>query len=327
MDEYRGKKVLVTGGLGFVGSNLAIHLIEAGASVTLVDSMEPNCGGNLFNIEPVKNKVDVIQGDVRDLPLMRRLVSGCGFVFSLAGSVSHIESMQDPFKDLQLNCVGPLTVLEACREINRDASIVYSATRQSYGRPQSLPIVESHPLKPIDVNGINKLAAESYHRVYHQAYGMRTVSLRLVNTFGPRQFVRHSRQGFAGWFVRKAIDGEEIQVFGDGQQLRGFNYVDDVARALMIAGTMTDGRGEAFNLGGIEPFTLEHFVKVLLEITGRGTYRIVPFPPEKKAIDIGSVYCAWTKFHEASGWKPQVGLEAGLKRTVDYYQRFHAHYW
>jgi UDP-glucose 4-epimerase len=327
MDEYRGKKVLVTGGLGFIGSNLAIHLVEAGAATSLIDSLEPTCGGNPFNIEPIRDQVEVIHGDVRDLELMRRLVRGCDFVFSLAGSVSHIESMQNPFKDLQLNCVGPLTVLEACRDVNRNARIVYSSTRQSYGKPKSLPIVETHPMNPVDVNGANKLAAESYHRIYNQVYGMPTVSLRLVNTFGPRQLTRHARQGFVGWFIRKAIDGEEIQVFGDGQQLRGFNHVDDVARALMIAG-VTDGiQGEAFNLGGQEPFTLESFVQCLLEITGRGSYRIVPFPPEKKAIDIGSVYSAWNKFNEATGWTPRINLIEGLKSTVDYYQRHHAHYW
>ncbi len=327
MDDYRDKKVLVTGGLGFIGSNLAIHLVESGASVTLVDSLAPTCGGNYFNIESIKDRVEVVEGDERDIELMRRLVRGCDFVFSLAGSVSHIESMQDPFNDLQLNCVGPLTVLEACRQINRDARIVYSGTRQSYGRPQSLPLVESHPLNPIDVNGVNKLTAETYHRIYHDAHGMKTVSLRLVNTYGPRQLVRHARQGFVGWFVRQAIDGEEIQIFGDGQQLRGFNYVDEVTQALMIAANREEIYGGAFNLGGSQPYTLEDFVKTLIQIAGKGSYRIVPFPAEKKAIDIGSVYTAWTKFHEATGWSPDIALEDGLRRTVDYYRRYRMHYW
>jgi UDP-glucose 4-epimerase len=327
MDEYRRKKVLVTGGLGFIGSNLAISLVQAGASVTIVDSLEPSCGANEFNIEPIKADVELVRGDVRDRDLMRQLVRGRDFVFSLAGSVSHIESMQDPFKDLQLNCVGPLTVLEACREVNRETRIVYSGTRQAYGRPQSLPLVETHPLNPVDINGVNKLAGETYHRIYHDAYGMNTVSLRLVNTYGPRQLVRHARQGFAGWFIRKAIDGNEIQIYGDGQQLRGFNFVDDVSVALMTAGIRENTFGQAFNLGGQEPFTLECFVKLLLKTTGRGSYRKVPFPEDKKAIDIGSVFSSWARFHETTGWSPQVSLEEGLKRTVDYYQRYHAHYW
>lgn len=327
MDEYRSQKVLITGGLGFIGSNVAIDLVHSGASVTILDNFDVNCGANSFNIDPIRDDVEVIQGDSRDLDLMRRLVRGKRCIFSLAGHVSHIDSMEDPFRDLQMNCVAPLTVLEACKHENRDARVVYSGTRQAYGRPESLPIVETQRLKPIDVNGVNKMAGEWYHMVYHQSYGMPTVSLRLVNTYGPRQLVKHARQGFIGWFVKKAIDGEEIQVFGDGQQLRGFNYIDDVVSALLIAGMHDNLTGDVFNLGGQRPFTLEKFVNILLGITGRGSYRIVPFPPEKKAIDIGSVYSSWAKFNFATGWAPKVGLEDGLRRTVEYYQRHHAHYW
>jgi UDP-glucose 4-epimerase len=328
MDEYRGQKVLITGGLGFIGSNLAIRLVSAGASVTLVDSFEPHCGANPFNIEPICKDIEAaVRGDVRDLDLMCRLVRGQQFVFSLAGSVSHLESMQDPFNDLQLNCLGPLTVLEACRRANLDVRVIYSGTRQAYGRPQSLPLVETHPLRPIDINGVNKMTGEAYHLVYYHAYGLPAVSLRLVNTFGPRQLVRHSRQGFIGWFIRQAIDGEEIQLYGDGQQLRGFNYIDEVVDALLLAGVRKNVYGDVFNLGGSQPYTLEHFVKILLRITGRGSYRIVPFPCDKRTIDVGSVYTSSAKFANATGWKPSVPLEQALARTVEYYQQYHAHYW
>jgi UDP-glucose 4-epimerase len=258
---------------------------------------------------------------------MRRLVRDKHYVFSLAGHVSHIDSMQDPFTDLQMNCLAPLTVLEACKRENREARIVYSGTRQSYGRPESLPIVETQRLKPVDINGVNKMAGEWYHMVYHQSYGMPTVSLRLVNTYGPRQLVKHSRQGFVGWFIRQAIDGEQIQVFGDGQQLRGFNYVDDVVEALLVAGTNAAAKGDYFNIGAQRPHTLEKFVQILLQITGRGSYRLVPFPAEKKSIDIGSVYCSWAKYNFVTGWSPRVSLEEGLRRTIEYYQCHHAHYW
>jgi nucleoside-diphosphate-sugar epimerase len=190
-----------------------------------------------------------------------------------------------------------------------------------------LPLVETHPLRPVDVNGVNKMAAEWYHIVYSRAYGMWTVSLRLVNTFGPRQLVKDARQGFAGWFVKKAIEGEEIQIFGDGQQLRGFNYVDDVVDAMLVAGTHEKAKGDYFNLGGPKPFTLQRFVEILLELTKRGSYRIVPFPEESKSIDIGSVYSSWAKFNFNTGWAPRVSLEEGLARTVEYYQRHKAHYW
>jgi UDP-glucose 4-epimerase len=327
MDDYRRQKVLVTGGLGFIGSNLAIRLTELGASVTIVDNLDPTCGANRFNIEPVRNDVEVVEGDTCDLELMRRLVKGCSYIFNLAGHVSHTESMEDPFSDLRMNALGPLTVLEACKLQNRDARVVYAGTRQSYGRPDVLPLVENLVLKPADVNGVNKMAGEWYHMVYAQAYGMGCVSLRLVNTYGPRQLVKHARQGFIGWFIKLAIDGKELQLFGDGQQIRGFNHVDDVVKALLIAGASPDLSGDYFNLGGFQPITLENLVKLLLKTTGSGSYRIVPFPEDKKSIDVGSVYTSWMKFHFATGWEPSISLEEGLAGTVEYYRRHREHYW
>src|SRR5205814_3645963 len=258
--------------------------------------LHPTCGANYFNIDPIKKDVEVIEGDSSNLELVRKLVRGKAYVFNLAGHVSHIESMQEPFEDLQMNAVAPLTVLEACRHENREARIVYSGTRQSYGRPETVPLVETQMLKPVDVNGVSKMAGEWFHMVYHHAHGIQTVSLRLINTYGPRQLVKHARQGFIGWFIRQAIEGSEIQIFGDGQQLRGFNYIDDVVDALLIAGTNQGLVGDYFNLGGDEPVTLEAFVQLLLKIAGRGTYRLVPFPADKKAIDIGSVYTSAAKF-------------------------------
>jgi UDP-glucose 4-epimerase len=327
MDEYRAQKVLITGGLGFIGSNLAHRLVQLGASVTLLDSLHPTCGGNRFNVEEIKNDVEVLIGNSCDLELVRKLIRGKAYVFNLAGHVSHIESMQEPFEDLQMNAVAPLTVLEASKLENRDARIVYSGTRQSYGRPDTVPLVETQLLKPVDVNGVNKMAGEWFHMVYHRAYGIPAVSLRLINTYGPRQLVKHASQGFVGWFIKQAIDGEEIQVFGDGTQVRGFNYVDDVVDALLIAGMNEKVKGDYFNLGGERAVSIEEFVKLLLKATGRGSYRIVPFPSEKKAIDIGSVYSSAAKFNFATGWRARVPIEEGLARTVEYYQRYREHYW
>lgn len=326
MDEYRGQKVLITGGLGFIGSNLAIQLVQSGASVSIVDSLDPTCGANYFNIEPIKKDVEVIEGDSCDLGLMRRLVRDKSCIFSLAGHVSHIESMQDPYSDLHMNTLAPLTVLEACKHENRNARVIYAGTRQAYGRPESLPLVETQMLKPVDINGVNKMAGEWYHIVHHQAYDMPTVSLRMINTYGPRQLVKHARQGFVGWFVKQVIDGEEIQVFGDGQQVRGFNYIDDVVGALLLAGYHPKVVGDYFNLGSTGPVTLEAFVKTLIEVAGGGSYRLVPFPADKKAIDIGSVYSSYFKFHFATGWTPRVKLEEGLAQMVEYCRRNKAHY-
>jgi UDP-glucose 4-epimerase len=327
MDEYRAQKVLITGGLGFIGSNLAHRLVQLGASVTLLDSLHPTCGGNRFNVEQIKNDVEVVVGNSCDLELIRKLIRNKAYVFNLAGHVSHVESMQEPFEDLQMNAVAPLTVLEASKLENREARIVYSGTRQSYGRPDTVPLVETQLLKPVDVNGVNKMAGEWFHMVYHRAYGIPAVSLRLINTYGPRQLVKHARQGFVGWFIKQAIDGEEIQVFGDGQQVRGFNYVDDVVDALLIAGVNDKVKGDYFNLGGERPISLEEFVKLLLKAAGRGSYRIVPFPSDKKAIDVGSVYSSAAKFNLATGWRARVGLEEGLVRTVEYYRRYREYYW
>ena len=326
MDEYRGEKVLITGGLGFIGSNLAIRLIELGASVTLLDSLHPTCGANYFNIEPIRDDVEVIEGDAADLSLVRRIVRQKQYVFNLAGHISHIESMEDPFSDLHMNAVAPLAVLEACKHENRTARVVYAGTRQSYGRPETLPLVETQIPKPIDVNGVTKLAGEGFHIVYNRAFGIPTVSLRLVNTYGPRQLIKHARQGFIGWFIKQIIEAEEIQLFGDGQQLRGFNYIDDVVNALLIAGTNRQITGDYFNLGGGLPVTLEAFVQLLINIAGRGSYRLVPFPSDKKSIDIGSVYTSAAKFTAATGWLPKVTLEEGLQRTVEYYRQHRARY-
>lgn len=327
MDDFRSQKVLITGGLGFIGSNLAIRLVELGASVTIVDSLDPTCGANYFNIDPIRNDVEVVEGDTGNFDLMRKLVHGRFCVFNLAGRVSHIESMEDPFADVHANITGPLSVLEACKQVNREARIVYSGTRQSYGRPDVLPLVETQLLKPVDINGVNKMAGEWHHIVYNRAYGMQTVSLRLVNTYGPRQLVKHAKLGFIGWFVKLAIDGEEIQLYGDGNQLRGFSYIDDVVDALLVAGTDKSVVGDYFNLGGIRPVTLESLVQILIHLTGKGSYRTIPFPAEKRAIDIGSVYTSWMKFNFATGWQPRVPLEEGLARMVDFYQRHKSHYW
>jgi len=289
--------------------------------------MHPTCGGNYFNIDPIRNDVEVVEGDSCNLDLVTRLVRGRKYIFSLAGHVSHIESMQEPFEDLQMNAVSSLTVLEACKRENRDARVVYSGTRQSYGRPDTVPLVETQLLKPVDVNGVNKMAGEWFHMVYHQAYGIPAVSLRLINTYGPRQLVKHARQGFVGWFIRQAIEGEEIQVFGDGQQVRGFNYVDDVVDALLIAGVNGKVNGDYFNLGGERAGAVEELVKLLLKATGHGSYRIVPFPAEKKTIDIGSVYSSAAKFNFVTGWRSRVPIEEGLVRTVEYYRRYREHYW
>jgi UDP-glucose 4-epimerase len=319
-DFYRGRKVLVTGGLGFIGSNLCRTLADLGAHVLAVDSLLPDYGGNLFNLAGYEDKVRINIADVRGHG-MEYLVQGQEVLFNLAGQVSHIDSMIDPFTDLEINCKSQLWILEAVRKKNPELKIVYAGTRQIYGKPLRLPVDESHLLTPTDVNGINKISGEFYHLVYHSVYGIRASSLRLTNTFGPRQLIRHNRQGFIGWFMKQVVLGETIQLFGDGTQRRDFDYVDDVVEAFLRAGAMPEADGQVFNLGGVAPVSLLDLVKLMIEIAGRGAYTLTPFPPERKKIDIGDFYADATKIKRALGWEPTTALRDGLARTIEYYQR------
>jgi UDP-glucose 4-epimerase len=324
-DFYRGRKVLVTGGLGFIGSNLCRTLADLGAHVLAVDSLLPDYGGNLFNLDGYEDKVKINIADVRGHG-MQYLVRGQEVLFNLAGQVSHIDSMTDPFTDLEINCTSQLWILEAVRKQNPGLKVVYAGTRQIYGKPTRLPVDESHPLHPSDVNGINKISGELYHLVYHSVYGIRASSLRLTNTYGPRQLIRHDRQGFIGWFMRKAVLGEEIQLFGDGSQRRDFDYVDDVVDAFLRAGASDGSDGQVFNLGGEKPVSLLELTRLLIEVAGKGSYTVVPFPPERRRIDIGDFYADATKIRTALGWEPRVDLRDGLARTIDYYAKHKERY-
>jgi UDP-glucose 4-epimerase len=329
---FSGKKVLITGGLGFIGSNLAMRMVDLGADVLLVDSLIPEYGGNLFNIDSIKGRVRVNIADVRDVNGMDYLVRGNDYLFNLAGQVSHLDSMSDPYTDLEINCRAQLSILEACRHNNPGIKVVYAGTRQIYGAPEYLPVDEKHLLRPVDVNGINKMAGEWYHILYNNVYGIRAVSLRLTNTYGPRLLVKHSRQGFAAWFIRQAIRNEEIQLFGDGLQVRDLNYVDDVVEAMLLAAVYDGANGRIFNLGNSPPVSLLEFARTLLEVCqefglGKGGYRLVPFPADKKRIDIGDYYGDYSKIQKTLGWQPQVALREGLRRTVAFYIEYGDHYW
>ena len=323
---FADKNVLITGGLGFIGSTLAIKLAQADANVTIVDSMIPDFGGNLFNIEPVKNKVKIDFSDIRDSSSMDYLIRGQDYLFNLAGQVSHIDSMNDPYTDLEINVRGQLSILESCRKFNPKIKVIYASTRQFYGKPQYLPVDEQHPICPTDVNGINKFAGEQYHILYNNVYGIRTVALRMTNTYGPRQLIKHNRQGFIGWFVRQIVNNEKIKIFGDGKQIRDFNYVSDVVNALLLAGAREEANGKAFNLGGKEPISLIELVKLMISLYGSGEYEIVPFPPEKKKIDIGDFYGNFEEIKRTIGWEPAITLKEGLSKTFEYYKKYKEHY-
>ncbi len=327
MDNFRGTNVLVTGGLGFIGSNLARRLVGLGARVTLVDSLIPLYGGHLQNIADIRSDVVVNVCDVRDRFAMEYLVQKQDYLFNLAGQTSHLDSMTDPQTDLDINASAQLSILEACRRVNPGVRLVFASTRQLYGRPDYLPVDEKHPIRPVDVNGINKLAGEGYHLLYSSVYGIRASVLRLTNTYGPGMRVKDARQTFLGIWVRQLLEGHPIKVFGDGTQLRDFNYVDDCVDALLRAASADAAIGKVYNLGSAEVMSLKELAELMTSLVAGGRFEIVPFPPERKAIDIGNYYSDFSLIERELGWSPKIDLRAGLVRTLDYFKIHRQHYW
>ena len=327
LSVYKGRKVLVTGGLGFIGSNLARRLLQLGADVTIIDALIPGKGGNTYNISDCADCIDVHIADLRSAEDVARLVPGKEIIFNLAGSVSHLDSMANPILDMGLNCEAHLSLLEGCRRHNREARIVYTGTRAQYGRPLYLPVDEKHPQLPIDVNGIHKMAAEAYHFLYSRIYGMPVCSLRLTNTYGPRQPMRDPRHGFINWLLRLALEGQCLPVYGDGQQQRDLNYVEDVVDALLLAGVAPAAEGQAFNLGSGRPVTVLEVARLLIELTDSERYELVPFPENESKIEIGDYYADCTKVANVLGWLPRVSLQDGLRRTISFFAEARQHYW
>lgn len=325
--SFEDKRVLITGGLGFIGSNLAIKLVELGADVTLVDSLIPTYGGNLWNVESIKDKARINISDVRDPFSMKYLVSGQDYLFNLAGQTSHVDSMEDPANDLAINVQAQLQILEACRHHNPNVKIVFASTRQVYGRPQHIPVKEDHPLNPVDINGIHKLAAEQYHRLFNNIYGIRSVILRLTNTYGPRMRVLDARQTFLGIWIRRLLEGEPILIYGDGNQLRDYNYVDDVVDALLLAAQNNECCGEVLNLGSSEVFSLTETAEVLLKLESGGQVKYVPFPKDRLAIDIGDYQGDCSLVKKVLGWSAVTSLEEGMQKTLEYYRQNRERYW
>jgi len=323
---FRDRRALITGGLGFIGSTLARHLVELGARVTIVDSLIPEYGGNRFNLDGLKDHVDVNITDVRDVHAMRHHVQGQDFLFNLAGQTSHLDSMHDPFTDLEINCRAQLAILEACRSHNPGVKLVFASTRQLYGRPDYLPVDEKHLLRPVDVNGVNKMAGEWFHILYNNVYGMRACALRLTNTIGPRMRIKDARQTFVGVWVRLLVEGKPFEVWG-GEQLRDFTYVDDAVEAFLLAAASDAANGRIFNLGGDRVLSLRDLAALLAQTTtASDAFVIREFPAERKAIDIGDYYSDFAAIRTALGWEPRVPLADALARTVAYYREHLAHY-
>jgi UDP-glucose 4-epimerase len=324
---FAGSRVLITGGAGFIGANLAHRLVTLDAEITIVDSLIPEYGGNLRNLYGLDERVRLNIADVRDEHSMNYLVQGQDYLFNLAGQTSHMDSMRDPYTDLEINCRSQLSILEACRKHNTGLKVVYASTRQIYGKPDYLPVDERHLLHPTDVNGINKMAGEWYHILYNNVYGIRACALRLTNTYGPRMRVKDARQTFLGIWIKRLLDGEPVQIWGDGLQIRDFTYADDCVQALLLAAKEPGAYGQIFNLGSNETINLRDLAALLVEVAGTGSYEIIPFPPERKPIDIGDYYGDYRLIQGRLGWSPQVRLREGLARTLEFYREHRDHYW
>ncbi|MEW5847197.1 MAG: NAD-dependent epimerase/dehydratase family protein [Myxococcota bacterium] len=327
LSAYRGARVLITGGMGFLGSSLALRLVELGARVTVMDAMLPGYGGNLFNIAPIREKITVNFSDIRDVNVMNYLVAGQDVIFHLAGQVDHVMSLTDPYPDIDINIRGTAVLMEACKHHNKDARVVKAGTRGQYGPAVSLPVSESAPSHPRGIYEISLLTAEKIMQVYNDVHGIKTVMLRLTNIYGPRAQMRHARYGVANWFVRLALDDQVIKVFGDGTIKRDFLYVDDCIEALLLAGVNPAATGEVINVGRDDWSNFKELAEVLIEVAGQGRWEYAPFTPERKAQEPGDFYSDITKIRRLLGWEPRTPLREGLKATLSYYRANREHYW
>jgi UDP-glucose 4-epimerase len=319
--EFSGARVLVAGGMGFIGSNLARRLADLGAAVTVMDAQLPEYGGNAFNLAGYEDRLQLRRADLRDPDAAAECVRGQEFIFNLAGQVGHVLSMRDPLADLDLNLRGTLAFLETCRRENSGARTVFASTRQVYGPPRYLPVDEEHPLNPIDVNAIHKLTAERYHLLYQRVYGLPAVILRLTNVYGPRMRVKDNLKTFIGLWIRQVLDGEEITVYGDGRTVRDLLFVDDAVDALLLAALHSGSDGQIYNLGGGESASLLELAELLIRLNGGGACRLQPYPAQRRPIEIGSFAADSAKAKAELGWQPITPLETGLAATLEYYRR------
>lgn len=326
-EKHKNKNILIIGGLGFLGSNLAHKLVECGANVSILDALLPLYGGNIFNISGIENKVQVIIGDIRDFRLIEKIIEGKDIIFNLAAQVSYIDSINIPFEDLDINCKGHLIVLDACRHKNPDAKIIFSSSRMALGKLLYSPVTEDHPTEPLSIYGIHKLAGEKYYQAYHKTYGLKTVILRITNPYGIRQQMKHSKYSLIGWFLRQAMEGKTIQIFGDGKQLRDYIYVDDLVEAFLKAAVSDKTIGQIYNVGLGRSCQFSEMVKTILRIVGKGKLEFVPWPKNYEKIETGSFEMSIEKAKKDFNWTPQIELEEGIRRTHEYYKKFKQFYW
>lgn len=326
-EAFTGKTVLVTGGLGFIGSNLTIRLVKLGARVTIVDNMMPRLGGNLFNVGEIADHIHINFSDVRDAHSMDYLVNGQEYIFHLAGQVNHVDSIRNPIQDLDINCRGTLVLLESCRKHNQGVKIIFAGTRGEYGASVTLPVGEDHPTNPKGIYAVTNLTAEKMVLVYHDVHKISGTCLRITNTYGPRHQMAHDEYGVLNWFIRKAIDDEMIPVFGDGRILRDFLYVDDLVDCFLQVATCDQAYGEVFNVGTGIPISFIELGEQIVKISRKGRVALTEFTKERKEVEPGDYYTDISKIKRIVGWEPKIVLEEGLRRTIEFYKKYKKEYW
>lgn len=326
-EAFQGKRVLVTGGLGFIGSNLSVRLVELGAKVTIVDNMMPRLGGNLFNVKEIMDHIQINFSDVRDEHSMDYLVKDQDFIFHLAGQVNHVDSIRNPIQDLDINCRGTLVLLESCRKYNREVKVNFSGTRGEYGASVKLPVAEDHPTNPKGIYAVTNLSAEKMVLVYDDVHKISGTCLRITNTYGPRHQMAHDEYGVLNWFIRKAIDNELIPVFGDGHILRDFLYVDDLVECFLQVAICPSAYGEVFNVGTGIPISFIDLAKKIVEVAGSGKVAFTEFTKERKEVEPGDYYTDISKVRKVVGWTPKTDLNEGLKKTIEFYRKYKKEYW
>ncbi len=325
-DFFRGKRVLITGGAGFIGSSIAHALVPRGARVTILDAMLPLYGGNLFNLEGIREEVAFVEGDIRDKALIDRLVADADIIFDLAAQVSHPDAKDMPLEDLDINLRGHLNVLEAMRAYAPSATVLFSSSWMVYGPITESPATEGHPARPASLYGIHKRVVEQYLQYYAEAFGLRTIVLRLPNPYGPRQQMKHAKYSVPGWFMRQAMEGKEITVYGDGLYERDYLYIDDVVGAFLALAESGEA-GEAYHIGHDEKTRFVDMVDAVVATVGRGDRTLVPWPVGYVKNDTPAYILDTSKIRSATGWQPRVPLAEGIRKMAEYYARHHDKYW
>ena len=327
LKKLRKKKVLITGGLGMIGSTIAHKLVEIGADVTLIDAFIEPYGANYFNIKGIENKVTVNISDIRDKESIKELVFGKDIIFNLAGQVSHNDSLENPFLDADINYIGQLNVLEAVRKYASNATVLFAGSRLQFGEIEKIPVSEDHPLKPKTPYALNKGASENLYLFYHRVHSISTVVFRIANPYGPRAQMRHPKYCIINWFLRLAIDNQTIKIFGDGNQVRDYIYIDDLAEAFILAAVNERAAGEVFNIGSGVGTRFKDMANLILKNVKKGEVEHVPWPEKYINVETGDYISDIRKAERMLGWVPKTSLKEGVKRMFRYYQKNGKYYW